>query len=384
MPVVTDTLQPIWIDRAERIGEVITACSRAARIGLDTEADSLHSYFHKVCLIQVTADEETFLLDPLRLTPEDLTPLWQITGDPATPVLMHGADYDVRVLDRDFGARIRGLEDTQIMAQLLGEPRTGLSAMLSKELGVTLEKKHQRADWGRRPLDSELLVYAAADTAWLADLADRLHARLEALGRWSWAEEEFRALEEVRHTPTTPDPYGFERIKGARGLRGAARDRLFTLHRWREQQAQKADVPPFRVLGNKPMLDLAQNPPSEPGGVADVDGLGHRFAARRGTTIVRLLARPEAAPPFRRGRPERQPPEVRARYTKLAAARDTVATELGLQPGLVGPRALLEQIASCRPTPRGFDDLRACGLDGWRLEVLGRALLEAPGDEGRG
>ncbi len=355
---------------------VATAIREAGRFALDTEADSLHSYFHKVCLIQVTAGDRHFLVDPLALHERDLAPLLELVGDPEVPVLMHGADYDVRVLDRDYGARIRGLRDTQIMAQLLGEPRTGLAALLEQELGIVLDKKHQRADWGRRPLSREMLTYAAADTAFLEELAGRLGGRLEALGRWGWAREEFRRLEEVRHNVVEHDPLTFERVKGVRKLRGTARDRAFSLYWWRDATAQKLDVPPFRVLGNAQLLELAGSAPATLEEIAAIHGLGPRFTRRWGREVLNLLQRPRPAPPREHraaGAPPMTPEEKR-RFKALTAERDAVAAELGLDPGLLCPRATLERLAVCSEASR---DPGSCGLAGWRLEVLGKRLAGA-------
>ena len=369
-------LRPVWIADALGVEEVAAAIGEAGRFALDTEADSLHSYFHKVCLIQVTAGDRHFLVDPLALGRGDLDPLLERLADPAVTVLMHGADYDVRVLDRDWGARIRGLQDTQIMAQLLGEPRTGLAALLEGELGVALDKKHQRADWGRRPLPREMLTYAAADTAFLEELAGRLRSRLEALGRWDWAVEEFRRLEEVRHTPVEPDPLAFERVKGVRKLRGVERDRAFTLHWWRDETARRLDVPPFRVLGNAQLLALAATAPSTLEELADVPGLGPRFTRRWGRQVLALLEAPKRAPARERkggGRGPMTPAEKR-RLAALTAERDAAAAELGLDPGLLCPRAALERLAVCPEAP---ENLESCGLKGWRLGVLGERLAGA-------
>jgi len=379
---VHSSLQPRWVDTAAGVAEVASRCRAAGRFALDTEADSLHSYFHKTCLVQVTAADEHFLVDPLALERDQLEPLWQVAGDPSLPVLMHGADYDVRVLDRDYGVRIRGLEDTQIMALLLGEPKTGLAALLERDLGVELDKRFQRADWGTRPVGRALREYAAADTAWLEQLAAILRRRLEALERWRWALEEFRALEQVRHEPAEPDPYAFERVKGVRSLRGAARDRAFTLYEWREERAKHADVPPFRILGNRPLVALAERPPDDLDGVAAVDGLGPRFARRLGRAVLERLSRPWSAPPFRKGRREPAPPaELRRRLDRVSHVRDRRAQELELAPGLLCPKATLQEVAFAEPVPADRRGLEAAGLTGWRLEQLGDGVLAALGDE---
>jgi len=375
---MSNELHPIWIDTPNGVRETAERCVRAHWFALDTEADSMHSYFHKVCLIQVTADDRHVVIDPLALEPEDLEPLWKVVGDASLPVLMHGADYDVRILDRDYGIRVAGLEDTQIMAQLLGEEKTGLAALLEKELGVQLDKKFQRADWGRRPLRPELLSYAASDTAYLRELVDRLCARLEEQGRWSWAVEEFRKLEGVRHTANEPDPAAFERIKGSRALRGADRDRLFTLHRWRERQARSLDVPPFKVLGNQQLMTMATDPPEDLDGLNDVQGVGPRAVRRWGRELLRYIRLPEPAPErvsnYRAPTPE---PAVRKRIKRLRAARDAKATDLGLQGGLVCPRGCVDAVAAREPICRTKDDLVSAGLEGWRLEVVGEAFLAA-------
>jgi ribonuclease D len=377
-PPVPENLRPEWIDTAAGVRAAAELCAANGRLALDTEADSMHSYFHKVCLIQVTADGRHMVIDPLALAPGDLDPLWGVVSDPGVPVLMHGADYDFRVLDRDYGARIHGLQDTQIMALLLGEEKTGLAALLEKELGIHLDKRHQRADWGRRPLTRSQVAYAAADTAYLGGLGGLLRARLEGLGRWAWALEEFENLERVRFSAPEQDPLAFERIKGARALRGEARDRLFTLHGWREGIAQNLDVPPFKVLGNRQLVLLAEDPPADRAALGEVDGVGPRAVRRWGRELLHAVSHPKQAPKrVKAPRPPNPPPEVRRRLKNLSAARDAQAKALGLQEGLVCSRSCAEAVAARQPRCASFGDLAEAGLKGWRLEVLGEAFLAA-------
>ena len=373
-------LNPVWVDTAEGVREVVL--ERAGSLALDTEADSLHSYFHKTCLIQVTADEVHYVIDPLALDRSELESLWGVVEDPETPVFMHGSDYDIRVLDRDYSVRIRGLVDTQVMAQLIGEPKTGLAALLDKEFGVTLDKRHQRADWGRRPLTASQIAYAAADTAYLEALSTRLTERLASLGRGEWAGEEFRRLEGIRHRAAEEDPLAFERVKGVRGLRGGARDRAFALFRWRDSEARRLDIPPFKVLGNKPLLELAEKAPPDKNRMAGVAGLGPRFVRRWGAAVSKILERPDRAPDRRR-KPRKADlaPVVVRRVKRLAAARDEVAAELGIEPGVICPRARIVAVASRSPRCQSQIDLEEAGLEGWRGKVLGPRFLTALADE---
>jgi ribonuclease D len=377
-----EDLRPEWIDTAEGVRLAADLCAASGRLALDTEADSMHSYFHKVCLIQVTADRRHLVIDPLSLEADALEPLWRVVADPSVPVLMHGSDYDFRVLDRDYGARIRGLRDTQIMAMLLGEEKTGLAALLENELDIHLDKRHQRADWGRRPLTRSQVAYAAADTAYLGGLVERLRARLDELGRWAWAIEEFSNLELVRYSPPETDPLIFERIKGARALHGPARDRLFTLHGWRDRMAQTMDVPPFKVLGNRQLLLLSEDPPADLTALGEVEGIGPRAVRRWGRDLLTVTGNPRRAPErVRPPRPPNPPPEVRHRLKKLIAARDAKSKDLSLQEGLLCSRSCAEAVAARQPRCSSLADLEEAGLGGWRLEVLGGVFLEALADD---
>lgn len=354
-------------------------------MALDTEADSYHAYFHKLCLIQISAGPNHFVLDPFALDAAALAPVLELIEDPRITVYMHGADYDMRVLDRDLATHPRGLEDTQIMAQLLGEPRTGLAALLAKEYSIELDKRFQRADWSRRPLTTEMVSYAAADTAYLHDLADRLKKRLKAAGRWDWVLEEFRALENVRYQPPVKDPLAFERLKGARRLNGAARDRLFSLHEWREQEARRRDVSPFRVLSNAGMLALAENVPDRPARLKNLKGVGPTTAQRYGTKILSVLREPDSAPQRQRPVTSRALSSAeRRRLKRLQGARDRISAEIGIDSGVLCPKSVLEAVARCQPPPLTTDDLALCGLEGWRLETVGPVLLEATREETAG
>jgi ribonuclease D len=368
-----DELSPAWIDTPAGVNKVAAACRSAERFALDTEADSLHSYFHKVCLIQVSAADQHFLIDPLALDHQDLEPLWRVVADPGLPVIMHGADYDIRVLDRDFEARIGGLLDTQVMAQILGEQKTGLGVLLELEIGITLNKKFQRANWGQRPLPDALLKYATADTAFLGELCGRFRHRLEALDRWQWVIEDSARLESVRHVPPVPDPLAFERIKGARTLRGPARNRCFSLHGWREQVAQEQDVPPFKILGNQALLQLAQKPPADRKQLAMRSGVSSRLVRQWGKQVLSCLQRPSPAPERSRHRSPVQ--SVSPHSTKrLLEVRDKIAAELELDPGLICPKALVQDVAA-KGLPTTTAELEARGLTGWRLELLGDSFI---------
>jgi ribonuclease D len=342
-------------------------------VALDTESDSLHSYFHKLCLIQLSFSGEHVVLDPLALGRESLRPFADMLADPGVEKVLHGADYDLRVLHRDLGARVVRLRDTQVGAQLLGEGQTGLAALVGREAEVVLDKRHQRADWGKRPLTPELLAYAAADTAYLELLRRRLSERLAALGRLEWWEEECVALEAIRWEAPARDPLAFERIKGAGRLTGEARDRVAALHAWREEEAASRDVPPFRILHSDAILALASSPPADLEALGAVPGVGKPTIRRYGRELMKALTQPPPAPPREPRQRVKVDRERETRIKQARATRDAVAKELGLDPGVLAPRSALELVVDRRP--RAEADMLTCLARRWRTAVLGPTLL---------
>jgi ribonuclease D len=350
---------------------VVAVCQRAARAGrvaIDTESNSFYAYFARLCLIQLTSSDDTVVLDPFALGPSGLEPLVALLADPRIEKVLHGADYDLRMLDRHLGARVTNLRDTQMAAQLLGEPQTGLAALAERELGVLLDKSHQRADWGHRPLSAEELAYAASDTASLLPLATRLEARLTELGRRDWWLEECGYLEQVRWEPPADDGLAFERVSGAGRLAGTPRDRFAALFGWREEEAASADVPPFRIMPNDALLALATTPPASLDELSKVKGVGRGVVRRAGTTLLTLLSAPPATPPRRiSARP--QPDKAReARVKKLRELRDGLATALGIDSAVLAPRAVLEDLAVRLPADR--ESFAAIVGREWRAALL--------------
>ena len=249
-----------YIRTPEALAEAIAALSREPLVAADTEAASFHRYRDRIFLIQLSSPSRTEIIDPLAVA--DLSPVGQLLADAKVEKIFHDADYDLRILDRDYGFRARRLFDTRIAAQLAGEPAVGLAALLEKYAGVKLAKEHQKADWSRRPLPPAMLAYAAADTAHLPALREQLRARLIALGRLIWAEEEFTRLEDLRWTGGgggAPDgaggggaggPDAFLRVKGAKALTPRQLAALRELYLWREALAAEQDRATFRIIGN--------------------------------------------------------------------------------------------------------------------------------------
>ena len=346
-----------------------------ADVALDTEADSFHHYFEKACLLQLGWDGVASLVDPL--APLDIPALLQRLAP--RRLLMHGADYDLRLLFRGFGFRATSLFDTMLAAQLLGEKEIGLAALLSARARVRLDKTHQRADWSARPLTPPMVAYAAADVLHLAQLVESLTRDLEAKGRLAWhAEECARLAATVFSAGREADPENDWRIKGTNAL--TDKERAFCRALWeaREARARALDLPPFRVLTNERLL-LAVKPAAA--GERDPRKLfpGPRalpgsFAAAVGEALQRASAlEPAGWPKVRRGERIEVDRALEREVETLKRSRDQKAQALGLDPGVLASRALLVAAARARRANGGLTaDLlvEEGGLSRWRAELL--------------
>jgi ribonuclease D len=366
-----------YIRDNEGVDSVAEALSSVPLFAADTEAAGYHRYYDRICLLQISTREQTFLVDTLAV--EQLSALRPLFASPGHEVVFHDADYDLRLLARDFDIRVGGLFDTKLAAQLLGEPAIGLGALVEKHLGLRLDKKHQRADWAQRPLPAEMLAYAAEDTQHLPHLRDRLKEELERAGRLHWAEEEFQLREDARPV-AAPDDEAFLRVKNTRDLDPRQMAALRELHAWRESVAQRRDVATFRVVSNDVLIAVARALQADPRQLNRVPGVPASIAERHGpelaAAVQRALDLPESDLPQRVRGARRPPPdpEFDALVERLRQARDVGAQELGIDRGFLMPRQQLEDIARLRPR-KPEELLAVADMRRWQVEALGELLL---------
>ncbi len=349
------------------------------RIAIDLEAAGFHRYSDEVRLVQLSSTERTYVIDPMAFDVSGA--LRPALEDRDVQVIIHGGDYDVRLLDRDLGIHPANLFDTQIAASLTGEPSVGLAALLEKYCSVSLSKKHQRADWAKRPLPEELIEYAAADTRYLHALADVLEANLEEMGRTSWVEEEFAALEAVRWSDD-PETDPVAKVKGARSLPPRKLEALREALAWRDEIAQRRDRAPFRIVGDPALMTIVAEEPSSVAELGNVKGLNPRLVEQHGGRLlarmrtVRDLPEDRISPyprPKERG-PGRPTPEEEAWANKIKTVRVNRAEELGIDRGLLLPNAVIYDIARRAPLDAAGLDLTE-GLRRWQIEAVGEAVL---------
>ena len=331
------------IDTNEKLEQYLPLIRAAEWIAVDTEADSLHAYPEKVCLIQVSTADGDRLVDPLAGI--NLNALLDALN--AHVLLMHGADYDLRLLRKHHEFVPSAIFDTMLAARLLGERQFGLQSLLQTHLGVTLEKGSQKANWARRPLTERMERYARNDTHYLKPLVDRLKSELDQKGRLSWHEESCARLIDDCTRVVPPNLDAVWRVKGSHVLSRAGLAVLRELWNWREAEATHANRPPFFILQHELMVELAAaaaaRQPVEalvPRHLTDRRRNGLSHALRTG------LESPADKHPEIPRRTSRRPSEAeRRRFLELSRRRDQRAQQLGIDPTLIASRATLGDLA---------------------------------------
>jgi ribonuclease D len=365
-----------YVDKQGIFDQFINVLRRQKRFGIDLEADSLHHYQEKICLIQIAFPGKIYLVDTL--ADINLGPLARILTDSRIEKTLHGADYDGRLIMSHLGVRLRNAFDTMLAAQILGKSQVGLAPLLTEYFKVTVDKKHQRADWSRRPLAPSMLEYAGMDAEYLLSLRDILARELEEAGRVTWALEEFELLEAgLEILPgRSQEVY---RIKGDRELDPSQAAVLQALLRWREGVAKRKDIPPFKIIPNEMLIKLAQS------GNEEVDAamaaiLTQRLRALYGPEIQKALNRGRSAAPLELpskpgGESRRMNRSAEKRLARLKEWRNHFSHDLSLDPGVMLPNAVMEAVAIANP--RDLAELIGTGLlKRWQLQLFGEALLQ--------
>jgi len=373
----------IYVDTPSGLQILIKRMAETPRISLDTEADSLYHYYEKVCLIQITAGGYNYILDPLvRL---NLTDFFRILAKKS--IILHDADYDLRLLRAAYDFFPSGeVFDTMLAARILGHPRLGLSALVEKYFGITLSKHGQKFNWSLRPLPENKLIYAGNDTRYLEPLADILINELSQLGRLDWHNESCTAMTRATRLDRPPKGPDFSwRIKGTNGLARGQLAFVRALWSWREDEAIKADLPPFKVMGNSPLLALSLWTHSHPG-IPLSRGpklprscKGERLGAlNKKISETRVLSEchwPKLKPDKKKGGKSYIPlsGQETTLVNSLREHSAAIAADLGIPPSVLVSRASIESIIRAKAITA--DEIKVSGrITCWQAELLAPAI----------
>jgi ribonuclease D len=386
---VTPDHDLVLVETREALVALTDRLAREPRLALDTEANSLHAFRERVCVVQLSAPGVDAIVDPLRVP--DLAPLAALVDRDEVEVVFHGGDYDVAMLSREHGFRFRRVFDTMLAATLLGDEKLGLAALVEAAHGVVLSKKFQTANWARRPFTPVHLEYLRGDTRFLLDLHDRLTERLRAADLVEEAAIEFRRLAGRRGVAPVADPEAWRRVKEADRLDAAGRAVLARLWAWRDVRAQAHDVPRFRVLHDEAMLALAKQPPRDAQALAAVPGARAAIAEGDGEALLAAVragleaeARGEAPPaperPRRTAEDRAVADRVREREERIRRWRTDEATRRRVPNVVVLPNVAMR--AMCDAPPASVEAMAAMPDVGpKRAARYGAALLALLADK---
>lgn len=375
MDYQTELPPPTLVTEPHQLMLLIAQLVQQPMIAVDTESNSLHAYQEQVCLLQFSLPGADFLVDPLAGL--DLSALGKVFASPQVEKVFHAAEYDVMCLRRDFDWKFVNLFDTMYAARILGWPRVGLGKILKEQFGVQLNKRWQRYNWGERPLASDALSYARLDTHYLLPLREIILTELKQKKRLQEAQSVFVQIanSEPNFKPFDADR-DLWRIKGIWRLEPGEQAIVRELLVWRNKQAKKRNRPPFRVLGDHTLLDIAQSRAKSLDVLTDITGLKEHHVHRYGHKLLRAIKRgSQAEPPKLPEQPHRPDPIIVERYEALRSWRKTKGETRGVDPDVIVSNAALWKIARLAPTCLvSLADLDV--LDPWKQQAYGKALLE--------
>ena len=364
------------IDKSEGLVDLARCLEGCSRFGVDTESNSFYVYREQVCYLQVSCRGEIFIVDTLAVTNLDvLKPFFE---DPSITKVLHGADYDVSCLGRDFDIRFQDLFDTHVAAQFLGFEKLGLASLVEKFKGIVLDKSYTRYDWGRRPLNNALLRYLSDDVVHLDDLHDELESRLEEADLVEEATIEFRRVARQEWPHQGLDPEGFRRIKGASHLDQLGLSILRQLYLWREARAEAANVPPFRIINNRHLLDISGTRPRTLHDLSRRAAVSHKLIPRYGKDLISAVSKGLETwreVPLKLKTKSRRSLNGNVVAEALKQWRKTEAAARSCPPLVVLPNHVIDTIL--KTWPRSQEELAAIeDLGSRRLENYGPKILQ--------
>jgi len=362
-----------YIDSDEALRDLVDSLRSESLLAIDTESNNLYAYRTQVCLIQLSTRQQDYIIDPFAI--DDMQPLGELLADPKIEKIFHAAEYDLICMKRDFDFDVHNLFDTMFAARLVHEEQFGLGDLLANYFEVEVDKSHQRDNWGQRPLPKDSLIYAQMDTHYLPKLRDKLREQLEALDRMEEAQEVFADVLHIDVKTQDFDPEGFWKLGVPRSLSRRQMAYLREVYLEREELAEKRDVPPFKIVGNKALVALARKPPNNLHQMRQLREFAPSQVRRFGERFLDALSRGRKATVPERPDNHMPDPIVAERYTLLHGWRKERAIQRNLDSSLILSKQTLWEIA--REMPEDLEALsKIQGMGEWRLRTYGDELLK--------
>ena len=368
----------VFIDKQQEFNELCAKLAAHKYLSIDTESNSLYAYREKLCLLQLTSEHINAVVDTLAV---DIKPLFAVFADPGIEKIFHSADSDIRVFKASVGGVFENIFDVMVAAKYLGILRCGLDNMVKLYLNEDMNKKFQKADWGRRPLTKEMLDYAIHDTVYLKKLRDILGAELETKGRMEEAKGQFAQITQVEPQAVRFEENGFLFLRGARQLNGRGLAVLRELYLAREVTAIKRNTPPFKIISEDLMLRLSVAPREGLGNLSIFKGVSGYVLANHGAWIREALHKGLKAPEYHVPKREVSHEKriyfdaIRNRFKALKVWRKEAAIKRNMLPEAIMTNDIMERLAFAQP--RSLEDMKAIkGLGVEKFALYGAELLE--------
>ncbi|MCU0600020.1 MAG: HRDC domain-containing protein [Desulfobacterales bacterium] len=365
-----------FIEKNQDFKQAIDRLRTEPCIALDLEADSMFHFREKICLIQMADRQHIYIIDPLSI--QDMSPLAQVVSNPGILKIIHGADYDIRSIYRDYQITIENLFDTELAARLLGYSETGLDSLLKHKFNVTLEKKFQKKDWSRRPLQEDMIAYAANDVRYLIPLRRQQMDELSEKGRMDWLLEECALLTKVRNNAANDSPL-FARVKGAGRLDQKGLALLESLLQYRLQVAAQKDRPPFKIIGTPSLMKIAQERPATLKQLKEMDVLSEKQFNIHAKAFIEMICAVLNLPKHKLPRypykssffPDNA---ISAQIKKLKIWRQHKADLLKIDSGVLLNNSALRAVAG--KSPKSMDELFAVDeMKTWQKKEFGEEII---------
>jgi ribonuclease D len=374
------TQRPDQLPRAKYIRDqqawdhCLAQLQQEPRLAIDLEANSMFAYQERICLIQISTLTTDYIIDPLAVP--DLSGLGELMADPSVEKVFHAAEYDLTLMTREHGWDLNNLFDTMWAARILGYSKLGLASLLEQFYGIKLSKRYQKSDWCKRPLEDAQLAYAQTDTHYLLDLRDTLDTEIRRAGHQVEAAELFAEQTMARPPGNGFDADGFWGVHGAYDLSPQQRSVLRAVYSFRDEEAQRRDVPHFKVFNDRTMVAIAEAMPQDIDELLGVDGLARSHNQRYLRRLLEVIAEArDAAPPKRPKKSTRPPDSVLTRYDTLHTWRKDTARARGVESDVILSRDALWAIAHANP--KSHEALADLGVLGpWRFDAYSDSILQ--------
>jgi ribonuclease D len=336
----------IYIESFENLSIMVSELSQQKVIGVDTESNSLYEYEEKICLIQFSTIENDYLVDTIQV--RDLSPLGKLFSDPRIQKVFHAAEYDLMCLKRDYSFEFKNIFDTMIASRILGLQSYGLSSLIKKYFNVSVDKKYQRANWGKRPLSKEMLLYAQLDTYFLIELRNILFEKLDTEQKLELANEDFNRITEVDAFVNNKNNDHYWKIIKGNTLSSAQESALIELYYLRENLAKELNRPPFKVFSNQNIIDIAKRMPRSLDELRNIDRFSPKMVGNFGEKIINAIVEGSV----KKNKIRKQKPRPNASYiTKYEALKEwrkQKSFEMSVDSDIILPKEHMELLAQLR------------------------------------